>query len=43
MHNKLGLNNLSREERVLTADRNREAAECYGRGQQSLSLWPSTR
>lgn len=41
IHYKLGLNNLSSEERVLSAGRNREAAEHYGRGQQSLQ--PSTR
>lgn len=33
MHNKLGLNNLSREERVRSAGKNREVAEHYRRGQ----------
>lgn len=41
MHNKLGLNNVSREERMLSAGRNRKAAEHYRRGQ--LSFQPPKR
>lgn len=41
MYNKLGLNNVSREERMLSAGRNRKATEHYRRGQ--LSFQPPKR